>query len=131
MNYILNTKTKKVEIYWDNQNEYQALINFLSGFSITEEQNPYTVKTPEFENPIITWTTNNLPNSYTISNTLDGTTGITTILDSTAGTAKVSLNNGECSTYVNNSITASETKIQPKEDKPEYWLNENSVELHT
>ena len=28
MNYILNTKTKKVEIYWDNQNEYQAFRKF-------------------------------------------------------------------------------------------------------
>ena len=131
MNYILNTKTKKLELFWDTQEEYRALINFIYNFSITEEQSPYTVKKPEFGNPSITWNTNNLPNSYTISNTLDRTTGITTVLDSTAGTAKVSLNNGECSTYVNNSITASETKIQPKEDKPEYWLNENSVELYT
>lgn len=75
MNYILNTKTKKVEIFWDNQNEYQALINFISGFSITEEQSPYIVKTPEFGNPNITWATNNLPNSYTIcdGNILNGT----------------------------------------------------------
>ena len=66
MNYILNTKTKKIEIFWDNQNEYQALINFISNFPITEEQSPYIVKTPEFGNPSITWATNNLPNSYTI-----------------------------------------------------------------
>lgn len=67
MNYILNTKTKKVEIYWDNQNEYQALINFLSGFTITEEQNTYIVKNPDFaKQESITWAVNNLPNSYTI-----------------------------------------------------------------
>lgn len=65
MNYILNTKTKKIEIFWDNQNEYQALINFISNFPITEEQNSYVVKTPEFGHPSITWATNNLPNSYT------------------------------------------------------------------
>lgn len=68
MNYILNTKTKKVEIYWDNQNEYQALINFLSDFTITEEQNTYTVKNPDFaKQESITWAVNNLPNSYTIN----------------------------------------------------------------
>lgn len=88
MNYILNTKTKKVEIFWDNQNEYQALINFISNFPITEEQSPYIVKTPEFGNPSITWATNNLPNNITFTgNALEGVTGITTILDSTAETA--------------------------------------------
>lgn len=112
MNYILNTKTKKLELFWDTQEEYRALINFISNFSITEEQSPYTVKTPEFRNPSITWATNNLPNNITFTgDALEGVPGITTILDSTAETAKVSLNNGECSTYVNNSINASETKI--------------------
>lgn len=66
MNYILNTKTKKLELFWDTQEEYRALINFISNFSITEEQNSYVVKTPEFGNPSITWATNNLPNSITI-----------------------------------------------------------------
>ena len=112
MNYILNTKTKKLELFWDTQEEYRALINFISNFSITEEQSPYTVKTPEFINPNITWATNNLPNNITCTgNSLEGVTGITTIFDNTAGTAKVSLNDGECSTYVDNSITASKTKI--------------------
>lgn len=133
MNYVLNTKTKKVEIYWDNQNEYQAIINFLSQCTLTEEkENQYFIKTNEIPPRTITWNTNNLPNSYTINgNSLEGITGITTITDSTAETAKVTLNNEEFSIYANNSITALETKIQPKEDKPEYWLNENPAELHT
>lgn len=80
MNYILNTKTKKLEFFWDTQEEYRALINFISNFSITEEQSPYIVKTPEFENPIITWTTNNLPNSATISGN-DVTLGTITCSD--------------------------------------------------
>lgn len=66
MNYILNTKTKKLELFWDTQEEYRTLINFISSFSITEEQSPYIVKTPEFGSPSITWATNNLPNSITI-----------------------------------------------------------------
>ena len=88
MNYILNTKTKKVEIYWDNQNEYQAIINFLSQCVLTEEKNPYIIKTNELSPNTITWNTNNLPNSYTITgNALEGVTEIATILDSTAETA--------------------------------------------
>lgn len=67
MNYILNTKTKKVEIYWDNNNEYQAIINFLSQCILTEEkENQYFIKTNETSPRTITWNTNNLPNSYTI-----------------------------------------------------------------
>lgn len=112
MNYILNTKTKKVEIYWDNQNEYQTIINFLSQCTLTEEkENQYFIKTNEIPPRTITWTTNNLPNNITIDNTLEGITGITTITNNTAETAKVSLNNDEFSTYVNDSITALETKI--------------------
>ena len=87
MNYILNTKTKKVEIYWDNNNEYQAIINFLSQCVLTEE-NPYIIKTGELLPNTITWNTNNLPNNITFTgNALEGVTGVTTILDSTAETA--------------------------------------------
>ena len=80
MNYILNTKTKKLELFWDTQEEYRALINFISNFSITEEQIPYIVKTPEFGNPSITWSTNNLPNSVTINGN-DVTLGTITCSD--------------------------------------------------
>lgn len=87
MNYILNTKTKKVEIYWDNNNEYQAIINFLSQCVLTEEKNPYIITTNELSPNTITWNTNNLPNNITFTgNALEGVTGITTILDSTAET---------------------------------------------
>lgn len=88
MNYILNTKTKKVEIYWDNNNEYQAIINFLSQCVLTEEKNPYIIKAGELLPNTITWNTNNLPNNITFTgNALEGVTGVTTILDSTAETA--------------------------------------------
>lgn len=88
MNYILNTKTKKVEIYWDNNNEYQAIINFLSQCVLTEEQSPYIIKANELPPNTITWNTNNLPNNITFTgNALEGITGVTTILDSTAETA--------------------------------------------
>lgn len=55
MNYILNTKTKKVEIYWDNANEYQGLINFLSQFPITEEVKNKTFEHTPSDTTTITW----------------------------------------------------------------------------
>ena len=72
MNYILNTKTKKIEIYWDNQNEYQGLINFLSQYPITEENSPHIVKRETYSPNTITWTNN----SYSTS-TADAIEGIT------------------------------------------------------
>ena len=87
MNYILNTKTKKVEIYWDDNNEYQAIINFLSQCVLTEEKSPYIIKANELSPNTITWNTNNLLNNIAFTgNALEGVTGITTILDSTAET---------------------------------------------
>ena len=58
MNYILNTKTKKIEIYWDNQNEYQGLINFLSQYPITEEKSSSPAKIESYSPNAITWTNN-------------------------------------------------------------------------
>ena len=98
MNYILNTKTKKVEIFWDTQEEYRALINFISNFSITEEQNQYIVKTPEFGQPSITWATNNLPNSITING------------------SDVALGTITCSDKIDGTITASATSNVTKDD---------------
>lgn len=112
MNYILNTKTKKIEIFWDNQNEYQAIINFLSQCTLTEEkENQYFIKTNEMPPNTITWNTNNLPNNVTINgNSLEGIITIPNIIDKTAEKAIVNLSNDKYSTYVNNSITASESE---------------------
>lgn len=116
MNYILNTKTKKVEIYWDSNNEYQAIINFLSQCVLTEEKSPYIIKANELSPNTITWNTNNLPNNITFTgNALEGVTGITTILDSTAETALSSVTADDIATAL---------KAEPKE---QYWLNGNPI----
>lgn len=125
MNYILNTKTKKVEIFWDNQSEYQALINFISNFSITEEQSSYIVKTPEFGQPNITWATNNLPNSYAIceGGILNGT------IMSKAETALSSNLIDDTLADINlTTITADKiTAVLEAEPKEQYWLNGNPI----
>ena len=116
MNYILNTKTKKIEIFWDNQNEYQALINFISGFSITEEQSPYIVKTPEFGQPTITWATNNLPNSYTICDggILNGTIVSKAETALSSGLVDATLADTNLTTITADKITAA-LEAEPKE----------------
>ena len=125
MNYILNTKTKKIEIFWDTQEEYRALINFVSNFSITEEQNSYVVKTPEFGHPSITWATNNLPNSYTICDggILNGT------ITSKAETALYSNSVDNTLADINlTTITADKiTAALETEPKEQYWLNGNPI----
>ena len=125
MNYILNTKTKKIEIFWDNQNEYQALINFISNFPITEEQSPYIVKTPEFRNPSITWATNNLPNSYTIydNSILNGTITSKAETDLSSGLVDATLADTNLTTITADKITAA-LEAEPKE---QYWLNDNPI----
>ena len=116
MNYILNTKTKKIEIFWDNQNEYQALINFISNFPITEEQNPYIVKTPEFGQPSITWATNNLPNSYTIydNSILNGTITSKAETAFSSGLVDATLADTNLTTITADKITAA-LEAEPKE----------------
>ena len=129
MNYILNTKAKKIEIYWDNQNEYQGLINFLSQYPITEENSPHIVKRETYSPNTITWANN----SYSTS-TADAVRAIEgiTCTDSLSGT--ITLSNDAVSALKADDVeikTALKTAIQPREDKPEYWLNANPVELHT
>lgn len=38
MNYILNTKTKTVEIFWKDEEEYKAIMELLMDFKITEPE---------------------------------------------------------------------------------------------
>lgn len=126
MNYILNTKTKKVEIYWDNQNEYQAIINFLSQCVLTEEkENQYFVKTNEIPSHTITWNTNNLPNSYTIydGSILNGTIVSKAETALSSGLVDATLADANLTTITADDITTV-LKAEPKE---QYWLNGNPI----
>lgn len=38
MNYILNTKTKTVEIFWKDEEEYKAIMELLMSLKITEPE---------------------------------------------------------------------------------------------
>ena len=126
MNYILNTKTKKVEIYWDNNNEYQAIINFLSQCILTEEkENQYFIKTNETSPRTITWNTNNLPNSYTIydGGILSGTITSKAETALSSGLVDATLADTNLTTITADDI-ATTLKTEPKE---QYWLNDNPI----
>ena len=114
MNYILNTKTKKIEIYWDNQNEYQGLINFLSQYPITEENSPYIVKRETYLPNTITWTNN----SYSTS-TADAIRAIDGITCTDSLSSTITLSNDAVKASSDDGLitTALEAVIQPKEDK--------------
>lgn len=117
MNYILNTKTKKVEIYWDNQNEYQTIINFLSQCVLTEEkENQYSIKTNEIPPHTITWATNNLPNSYTIydGGILNGTIMSKAETAISSGSVDATLADTNLTTITADDI-ATALKAEPKE----------------
>ena len=78
MDFILNSKTKKVEIFYNSAFEQQAILEFLSKHLTYREDN--TSHEVYINNPGITWASNTTP-AYTITATNDLTGTVT--LDST------------------------------------------------
>lgn len=66
MDFILNSKTKKVEIFYNSAFEQQAILEFLSKHLTYREDN--TSHEVYINNPGITWTSNTTP-AWTISTT--------------------------------------------------------------
>lgn len=97
MDFILNSKTKKVEIFYENAAEQQAILNFMSQYLTYREDK--TAPNIYIHDPGIGWATANAP--YTISTTdnLSGTIALTNYSDSTVNAAKLESN-------IQDSITA-------------------------
>ena len=91
MNYILNTKAKKIEIFWDNANEYQGLINFLAQYPITEEKEIISIQSPY---------RTNIPNTITWEN--NGYSTSTKTIDSTSIGNSITI----CDDYLSGTIRA-------------------------
>lgn len=66
MDFILNSKTKKVEIFYNSAIEQQAILEFLSKHLTYKEDN--ISHEVYINNPGITWTSNTTP-AWTISTT--------------------------------------------------------------
>lgn len=115
MDFILNSKTKKVEIFYENATEQQAILEFMSKYLTYREDK--TSPHVYINNPGIGWETSSITttNPYTItSNTADLSGSITLdgVYSSITGctdAAKVD---------VEKSISSAiKTSIEPKEKK--------------
>lgn len=110
MDFILNSKTKKVEIFYENAAEQQAILNFMSQYLTYREDK--TAPNIYIHDPGIGWTTANAP--YTISTTdnLSGTIALGNCSNSTVNAAKLESN-------IQDSITAA-AKLDDNSDEGGY-----------
>ena len=90
MDFILNSKTKKVEIFYENAAEQQAILNFMSQYLTYKEDK--TTPNIYINDPGISWTAANAP--YTISTTdhLSGAITLNNCSDSTINAGKLESN---------------------------------------
>ena len=96
MDFILNSKTKKVEIFYENAAEQQAILNFMSQY-LTYKEDKITPNI-YINDPGISWTAAKAP--YTISTTdnLSGTITLGNCSDSTINAAKLESNISDSTT---------------------------------
>ena len=107
MDFILNSKTKKVEIFYENAAEQQAILEFMSRYLTYKEDK--TTPNIYINDPGISWTNVVSATPYTISTTdsISGIISLDNCSDSTISAGKLKSN-------ISDSITAA---INPKEKK--------------
>ena len=90
MDFILNSRAKKVEIFYENAAEQQAILNFMSQYLTYKEDK--TTHNIYINDPGISWTAANAP--YTISTTdhLSGAITLNNCSDSTINAEKLESN---------------------------------------
>ena len=117
MDFILNSKTKKVEIFYENAAEQQAILNFMSQYLTYREDK--TSPSVYINNPGIVWDTAAIAttdpgytNPYTITSNIPD---ISISLDSVCDT--LSSNSTTYTDLEKNVSSAIVTSIQPKEKK--------------
>lgn len=87
MDFILNSKTKKVEIFYENATEQQAILNFMSQYLTYREDK--TAPNIYIHDPGIGWTTANAPYTISTTDSLSGTVALGNCSDSTTIAAKL------------------------------------------
>lgn len=95
MDFILNSKTKKVEIFYNSAAEQQAILEFLSKHLTYKEDN--ISHEVYINNPGITWASNTTP-AWTISTTDNLASTITTDTASTTAAKSSSMTNSTLDT---------------------------------
>lgn len=87
MDFILNSKTKKVEIFYENAAEQQAILNFMSQYLTYKEDK--TTPNIYINDPGISWTAANAPYTISTTDSLSGTVALGNYSDSTITAAKL------------------------------------------
>ncbi len=106
MDFIFNSRQKKVEVFYDNETEQAALFEFLGKY-MTFKNGGVQDRDIYINNPGISWTATNAPYTISTTDSLSGTISLSNCSDST-------INAGKLESNIQDSIT---TAINPKEKK--------------
>lgn len=106
MDFIFNSRQKKVEVFYDNETEQAALFEFLGKY-MTFKNGGIPDRDIYINNPGISWTATNAPYTISTTDSLSGTIALGNCSDST-------INAGKLESNIQDSITAA---INPKEKK--------------
>ena len=87
MDFILNSKTKKVEIFYENVAEQQAILNFMSQYLTYREDK--IAPNIYIHDPGIGWATANAPYTISTTDSLSATVALGNCSDSTTIAAKL------------------------------------------
>lgn len=112
MDFILNSKTKKVEIFYENAAEQQAILNFMSQYLTYKEDK--TTPNIYINDPGISWTNTTVSTTPFITTTNTDLSGIVTLNGGIYGTTDSTINTTELKSTITDSIEAS---FKPKEKK--------------
>ena len=106
MDFIFNSRQKKVEVFYDNETEQAALFEFLGKY-MTFKNGGIPDRDIYINNPGISWTATNAPYTISTTDSLSGTITLGNCSDST-------INAGKLESNIQDSITAA---INSKEKK--------------
>lgn len=106
MDFIFNSRQKKVEVFYDNETEQAALFEFLGKY-MTFKNGGIPDRDIYINNPGISWTAASAPYTISTTDSLSGTIALGNCSDST-------INAGKLESHIQDSITAA---INPKEKK--------------
>lgn len=109
MDFILNSRAKKVEIFYENAAEQQAILNFMSQYLTYKEDK--TTPNTYINDSGISWTnaisttpytistTDNLPGKITLSNCSDSTINATKLESNISDSITATINSKEKKAY--------------------------------
>ena len=130
MEFIFNSRQKKVEIFYNNANEQQALFEFLNQWMTYKEDKSSII----CDDKSITWATSTIPYTITNNNVTDHITinyDDMLVPNNISLGQSVTLNNGSASTIDTNALNQAITNsIEPniKKAAASIKLDENSEE---